>query len=95
MSSPELPPTHQHTMWDSWDLAAESCLSQLPGMIAAEEGGPVFEYRHSTFFAEQLTAFEVWLRKGGVFRRYIISSDIKVTTTAIADCPSSFAKSDI
>lgn len=65
LSSPELPPTHHHPMWDAWDLAAESCLSQLPAMISASDEAP-YEYRHSTFFAEQLTAFEVWLRKGGI-----------------------------
>ena len=65
MSSPPLPQTHQHPMWAAWDLAADMCLSQLPALIAAEEGkGPPVEYKHSTFFAEQLTAFEVWLSKG-------------------------------
>ncbi|KAJ3416087.1 hypothetical protein HDV05_003056 [Chytridiales sp. JEL 0842] len=66
MSSPALPSTHQHPMWASWDLAAETCLSQLPGLLRAAEGGPPVEYRHSTFFAEQLTAFEVWLSKGSI-----------------------------
>jgi regulator-associated protein of mTOR len=66
MSSPALPITHQHPMWSSWDLAAETCLSQLPALLKAAEGGPPVEYRHSTFFAEQLTAFEVWLSKGAI-----------------------------
>ncbi|KAJ3093182.1 hypothetical protein HK102_003590 [Quaeritorhiza haematococci] len=69
MSSPVLPETHQHKMWQSWDLAADMCLAQLPALLAAEEGGPPAEYRHSSFFSEQLTAFEVWLSKGSVARK--------------------------
>ncbi len=29
VSSPPLPPTHQHPMWEAWDLALDMCLSQL------------------------------------------------------------------
>ncbi|KAJ1029925.1 hypothetical protein NDA16_000841 [Ustilago loliicola] len=83
MSHPKLPPTHNHPLWDSWDLAVDQCLAQLPTLLAKEraqaeaaEGGPPvpphlasFEYRHSTFFSEQLKAFEVWLQQGGVSRK--------------------------
>ena len=83
MSHPKLPPTHNHPLWDSWDLAVDQCLAQLPMLLAKEravqeaaEGGPPvpphlasFEYRHSTFFSEQLKAFEVWLQQGGVSRK--------------------------
>lgn len=84
MSHPKLPHTHTHPLWDSWDLAVDQCLSQLPTLLAKEHaqqmlqqnGGPrlephlaAFEYRHSTFFSEQLKAFEVWLAQGGVSRR--------------------------
>jgi regulator-associated protein of mTOR len=34
ISYPLLPPTHQHHMWDAWDMAAEICLSKLPQLIA-------------------------------------------------------------
>ena len=63
-SSPEIPHTHNHPLWDSWDLAIEMVLAQLPAMLAPEEGGPNYEYQHSTFFAEQLMAFEMYLEQG-------------------------------
>lgn len=84
MSHPKLPPTHNHPLWNSWDLAVDQCLSQLPTLLAKEAAlkkaatpnGPSidphlasFEYRHSTFFSEQLMAFEVWLSQGGVSRK--------------------------
>ncbi|KAK9734343.1 hypothetical protein RND81_04G133000 [Saponaria officinalis] len=60
ISYPMLPPTHQHHMWDAWDMAAEICLSQLPSLIHDETA----EFQPSPFFTEQLTAFEVWLDHG-------------------------------
>ena len=59
VSSPGLPPTHQHPMWKAWDLAVDMALAQLPTIL---EKGQI--YKASTFFEEQLTAFEVWLRFG-------------------------------
>ncbi|ORX58298.1 hypothetical protein DM01DRAFT_1319147 [Hesseltinella vesiculosa] len=66
MSTPKLPDTHDHPIWQAWDLAVDMCLFQLPQLLAAENGGPPFQYQPSTFFAEQLTAFEVWLAEGAV-----------------------------
>lgn len=60
LSFPHLPPTHQHPMWDAWDMAAEICLSQLPTLL----NDPNVEFQPSPFFTEQLTAFEVWLEHG-------------------------------
>lgn len=64
MSMPQLPETHNHPLWEAWDLAVEMVLAQLPAMLASEDGGPQYEYQHSNFFAEQLTAFEVYLTQG-------------------------------
>ncbi|XP_014681197.1 PREDICTED: regulatory-associated protein of mTOR-like [Priapulus caudatus] len=63
ISSPNLPSTHQHPMWQAWDLALDICLSQLPVILNEGE-----TYRHSLFFAEQLTAFQVWLSFGSQTR---------------------------
>ncbi|PSS23865.1 Regulatory-associated protein of TOR like [Actinidia chinensis var. chinensis] len=60
VSYPMLPPTHQHHMWDAWDMAAEICLAQLPTLVE----DPNANFQPSPFFTEQLTAFEVWLDQG-------------------------------
>ncbi|CAH1793910.1 unnamed protein product [Owenia fusiformis] len=62
-SSPKLPPTYQHPMWQAWDLALDLSLCQLPKIM--KEGG---QFQHSKFFAEQLTAFQVWLSYGAESR---------------------------
>ena len=48
-----------YTFRQAWDLALDLCLAQLPGIL---KDGQTFQ--HSTFFAEQLTAFQVWLSYG-------------------------------
>ncbi|KAJ6816602.1 regulatory-associated protein of TOR 2 isoform X1 [Iris pallida] len=65
VSYPPLPSTHQHHMWDAWDMAAEICLSKLPQLIA----DPDMEFQPSPFFTEQLTAFEVWLDHGSEHKK--------------------------
>eukprot|EP01130_Rhizamoeba_saxonica_P006831 TRINITY_DN2737_c0_g1_i1.p1 TRINITY_DN2737_c0_g1~~TRINITY_DN2737_c0_g1_i1.p1 ORF type:complete len:1142 (-),score=234.17 TRINITY_DN2737_c0_g1_i1:1851-5132(-) len=60
VSHPELIPTYNHTMWQSWDLVADHILSQVPQIIDDRD----YQYKPSTFFAEQLAAFEVWLEFG-------------------------------
>ncbi|XP_054159125.1 regulatory-associated protein of mTOR-like isoform X2 [Oppia nitens] len=59
ISFPALPPAYHHSMWNAWDLAVDLCLSQLIPIVNEEA-----QYRHSQFFSEQLTAFEVWLKLG-------------------------------
>lgn len=69
-SFPELPDTHQHTLWESWDLAVEMALNQLTMLEEKEEGKrPDYEFQNSTFFTEQLTAFDVYLTQGAVTRK--------------------------
>lgn len=65
VSFPALPSTHQHHMWDAWDMAAEICLSQLQLLIE----NPNAEFQPSPFFTEQLTAFEVWLDHGSEHKK--------------------------
>ncbi|XP_058214719.1 regulatory-associated protein of TOR 1-like isoform X1 [Rhododendron vialii] len=65
ISYPVLPPTHQHHMWDAWDMAAEICLSQLPTLLE----DPNADFQPSPFFTEQLTAFEVWLDHGSELKK--------------------------
>lgn len=61
VSSPALPPTYQHPMWQAWDLALDLSLSQLSGILEKKES-----FVHLPFFEEQLTAFQVWLTLGTV-----------------------------
>ncbi|KAK5626870.1 hypothetical protein RRF57_002585 [Xylaria bambusicola] len=63
-SYPALPDTHQHHLWESWDLAVDLALAQLPMLEKKESEAIEYEYQNSTFFAEQLTAFEVYLSRG-------------------------------
>lgn len=78
ISVPALPPTHNHPMWDSWDLAVDRCLAQLPGILGREKVRqqaienkvppqnipPELPFASSRFFSDQLQAFEVWLEHG-------------------------------
>lgn len=56
VSHPKLPKTYHHPMWRAWDMVVDLCLSQLVDVL-----GDSVPFKTSTFFAEQLTAFEVWL----------------------------------
>lgn len=63
-SYPALPDTHQHPLWETWDLAVDMALAQLPMLEKKESEGIEYEYQNSTFFTEQLTAFDVYLTRG-------------------------------
>lgn len=60
-SYPELPDTRQHPLWASWDLAVDQTLDQLTMLERKEAGEIEYEYKNSTFFSDQLTAFENYL----------------------------------
>ncbi|CAG9766150.1 unnamed protein product [Ceutorhynchus assimilis] len=64
ISSPALPPTYQHPMWDAWDLVLDLCLSQLPAILKGEA-----QFKNISFFEDQLTAFQVWLALGSEHRK--------------------------
>ncbi|KAL5906356.1 Target of rapamycin complex 1 subunit kog1 [Pyricularia oryzae] len=68
-SFPELPDTRQHPLWESWDLAVDQALSQLPMLERKETEGIEYEYQNSTFFTEQLTAFDVYLTRGDALQQ--------------------------
>ncbi|TKA26001.1 hypothetical protein B0A50_05513 [Salinomyces thailandicus] len=92
VSYPAIPDTHNHPLWQSWDLAVEMILAQLPKLVeqqkaheaanevpqnpnnapngsavqqtpqqASQQMPQELEYIHSDFFADQLSAFEVYL----------------------------------
>jgi regulator-associated protein of mTOR len=69
VSHPKIPQTHDHPLWRSWDLAVELILAQLPELQAEARQEKEYTYKHSDFFSEQLTAFEVYLSQGAVEQR--------------------------
>lgn len=75
ISVPALPSCANHPLWDSWDLALDRCLTQMPALIAYEEAKaraeqnnepppPPVIYSHSYFFSDHLSAFSVWIDQG-------------------------------
>ncbi|KAF2861426.1 hypothetical protein K470DRAFT_256819 [Piedraia hortae CBS 480.64] len=80
-SYPPIVDTHEHPLWQSWDLALEMVLAQLPKLNAQQKATEAmaesqlpgqaveppsppsieFNYQSSDFFADQLSAFEVYL----------------------------------
>ena len=61
VSHPALPSTHEHPLWQSWDLALDMCISQLPHILT-NTGGIQRDFISCGFFTEQIEIFDVWLR---------------------------------
>lgn len=58
---------HLHHAWDLWEYTLERVISQLPRLLTSElRVNPSYMYRPSTFFMDQLTAFEVWVEAGNL-----------------------------
>lgn len=60
VSHPALPPTHEHPLWQSWDLALDMCISQLPNIL--NNPAQPRDFVSCGFFTEQIEIFDVWLR---------------------------------
>eukprot|EP01062_Namystynia_karyoxenos_P035677 TRINITY_DN26081_c0_g1_i1.p1 TRINITY_DN26081_c0_g1~~TRINITY_DN26081_c0_g1_i1.p1 ORF type:complete len:1456 (+),score=459.88 TRINITY_DN26081_c0_g1_i1:77-4369(+) len=60
LTHPPLAETHTHPMWEAWELALERVLAQLPALTSSAD----YVYKPSSFFTEQLTAFEIWVDFG-------------------------------
>ncbi|KAG5502790.1 hypothetical protein JKF63_04558 [Porcisia hertigi] len=54
---------HLHPMWELWEYTVDKCVSQLPRLLAATRDASAV-YEPSSFFDDQLTAFEVWVESG-------------------------------
>ncbi|OIW30816.1 hypothetical protein CONLIGDRAFT_700427 [Coniochaeta ligniaria NRRL 30616] len=70
-SFPVLPDTSRHPLWDSWDLAVDMAVCQLPDLERKERDGIDYEYQNSSFFTEQLTAFEIYLTRGDALAKKV------------------------
>lgn len=62
MSSPALPSLARHPLWAAWEHTLDLALAQLPALL--ERPDHAAHYRHSPFFRDQLTAFQLWLDLG-------------------------------
>ena len=69
----------------AWDMAAEMCLLQLPALLSGE---PDAQFLPSPFFAEQLTAFELWLAHGSSLKQPPEQLPIVLQASLLCPCPS-------
>ena len=61
VSHPSLPSTSEHLLWQSWDLALDMCISQLPNLFDSS-GNQVNDFVSCGFFTQQIEIFELWLK---------------------------------
>ena len=62
VTSPRIPNTWQHPLWDTWDFVLDACLTQIPVLLK----NPKIEYIPNNFFKDYLKSFQVWLETGNV-----------------------------
>lgn len=64
-SIPSIPATHQHPFWTLWDHALDSFLMQIPVKSHTQTQTHIesHNFKQSTFFPDQLDAFDLWLRQ--------------------------------
>ncbi|CAF4953606.1 unnamed protein product [Pieris macdunnoughi] len=60
VASPALPSLARHPLWAAWEHTLDLALAQLPALL----GDRPPPFRHSPFFRDQLTAFQLWLDLG-------------------------------
>ncbi|CDW56927.1 regulatory associated protein of mTOR [Trichuris trichiura] len=58
ISSPPLPPTHDHVMWEAWDHTLDVCLNQLTSLHTSQTDGKDFEKELLPSTAEYSTGSE-------------------------------------
>ncbi|RNA24151.1 regulatory-associated of mTOR isoform X2, partial [Brachionus plicatilis] len=61
VSHPPLPATSEHPLWQSWDLALDMCISQLPRLFDGQ-GNQTGDFVSCGFFSQQIEIFELWLK---------------------------------
>eukprot|EP00834_Sanchytrium_tribonematis_P004947 NODE_271_length_11194_cov_0.541595.p1 type:complete len:932 gc:universal NODE_271_length_11194_cov_0.541595:7846-10641(+) len=63
---------YRHHLWSQWDVVLEKAIKQIPQIMKEEtdDKRDFDNYEHSSFFSDQLTAFEIWLeqRSGHVYK---------------------------
>lgn len=61
VSHPALPSTHEHPLWQAWDLALDMCITQLPHVVG-NNGLTTKDFVSCGFFTEQIEIFDAWLK---------------------------------
>jgi len=63
LTEPRLPPTNTHSLWDTWDLAVDACLRQLPDLLYQPpelKGGNLLKLGMTSWFNQVRTLLVVF-----------------------------------
>nr|CCC52562.1 conserved hypothetical protein, fragment [Trypanosoma vivax Y486] len=68
VSLPSVPAeAHLHHAWDLWESTLEGVICQLPDLLTSDLVlNRNYAYKPSSFFTNQLMAFEVWIKSGNL-----------------------------